>query len=326
MQLRRFFVRIAQTLVAIIGVVLVIAWYLYEKDYAGYFKERRGDLVRSELQPAGHDSLFSKSWLTLASNSGLIVECGLLTPLKEGRYPVVIVLGGKATGKYAIDYALDIEDVHIVAVDYPYDPLPSYSIFSFLSEVPAIRTALLDMVPSVTLLMDYLSTRTDADTTRIIVLGYSFGAPLVPVITAHDRRPAFAAMVFGGGDLNGLIRHNVRRYESQAASELVALLGGLLLRPLEPLRYANRISPIPLLMINGTDDERIPRINTEQLYDAASEPKKIVWLESAHVRKENVELTKAIISVLKKELGNAAILDYEKKSSVRSPESRMMAE
>ncbi len=306
---RSFIFRVAQVLLLFTGGLLAIAWYLHEKDYAEYFIERKGEYRSFQQQPANSDSSFRKSWLTITGSSGLVVECGILAPSKEGRYPVVVVLGGKATGKYAIDYAFDIEDVLIVAVEYPYDPRPSYSLPAFLSDVPAIRSALLDMVPSVMLLMDYLATRSDADTNRIILLGYSFGAPLVPVIAAHDRRPAFAAMVFGGGDLHDLIRHNVRRWESALVSEFVAALGGLLLRPLEPLRYADRISPMPLLMINGTQDEQIPRTSTERFYAAALEPKKIVWLESAHVRKENVELTRAIIRTLKEELGRAGVLE-----------------
>ena len=320
MKLRTLLHRTAQLCLLGAGILLAAAWYFHAKDYGGYFSERKGRHTASELRPAGSDSLFRKNWLTLTSSSGLVVECGVLSPLQEGRYPVVIVLGGKATGKYAIDYALDIENVLIVAVDYPYEPRPSYSIPAFLADVPAIRTALLDMVPSVMLVMDHLATRSDADTSRIVILGYSFGAPFVPVIAAHDSRPAYAAMVFGGGDLHGLIRHNVRRYEGPVVAEFVALIGGLLLRPLEPLRYADRITPVPLLMINGTEDEQIPRRNTELFFDAASEPKKIVWLESAHVRKENVELTNATIGVLKDELRNAGIM--QGKSSVQSPVSR----
>jgi fermentation-respiration switch protein FrsA (DUF1100 family) len=118
-------------------------------------------------------------------------------------------------------------------------------------------------------------------------------------------------MVFGGGDLHGLIRHNVRRTENALVAEFVALLGGLLLRPIEPLRYAGRISPVPLLMINGTEDEQIPRENTELFYEAASEPKKIIWIRSAHVRKENVELTRTIIRTLKTELESAGLLGAE---------------
>src|SRR5512141_475229 len=101
------------------------------------------------------------------------------------------------------------------------------------------------------LIIDYLARRPDVDPARIVLVGYSFGAQFVPCLAALDRRPAVAVMVFGGGDLRGMIRVNMRRLAGKARGEAVGLLGSLLLRPLEPLRYADRISPVPLLMLNG---------------------------------------------------------------------------
>jgi len=307
--MKRFLKAILVAGLLVPGTVILCGVYLYSKDYTEYFSSRRGVLSTSEMTDAGGDSVFEKSWLTLHSASGLRVECGMLVPREKGRrYPAIVVLGGKATGKYAIDYAIGIEDVIIIAPDYPYNPREQYTVSEFIGDLPEVRTALLDMVPSVMLLTDYLFTRTDVDTTKIVLLGYSFGAPLVPAIIANDRRAAIAALVYGGGDLYSLIRHNVKRYEGKAFSEVVAALGTVLLRPLEPLRYIGHVSPIPLIMINGTEDEQIPRANTEQLYQAAGEPKKIIWLESQHVHPRDAELTRKIIKTLEEELRGLGML------------------
>jgi fermentation-respiration switch protein FrsA (DUF1100 family) len=124
----------------------------------------------------------------------------------------------------------------------------------------------------------------------------------MPIIAALDRRPALAAMVYGGGDLGELIRHNVRRTEGPLAAASAGLLGALLLRPLEPLRHAAAVSPIPSLMINGTEDEQIPRASAEILYNALREPKEIIWVESRHVHPRNLELTRRILGILRAEL------------------------
>jgi len=300
----RMSLRLGSVLLGLTCILIAFASYICYKDYSKDFLDRKGSLKSAEIQPAGGDPHFRKMWLNLESTSGLRVECGLLVPNESGRrIPAIILLGGKATGKHAIDYAIDIDGVVIVAVEYPYEQLPSYTLVEFLGEAPAIRSALLDMVPSVMLISDYLASRSDVDTARIVLLGYSFGAPLVPVIMANEKRLAAAAMVYGGGDLHGLIRHNLRRFEGPVASDLVAFLGSQLLWPVEPLRYAKRISPAPLLMINGTHDEQIPRANAERLHDAAAQPKKIVWIESAHVERGNVGLTRRIVEVLKAEMG-----------------------
>lgn len=120
-------------------------------------------------------------------------------------------------------------------------------------------------------------------------------------------------IVYGGGDLRSLISHNVNRYEGKVLSEGVGLVGEILLHSLEPLRYADQISPAPLIMINGVNDEQIPRQNTELLFNAAREPKKQVWLESKHVNPANVELTKQIVGRLKEELKRVKVLEVANK-------------
>ena len=314
--MKRILAWISGILLPLAAFVLVGWWYFYTQDFSEYFQKRDGVPFVVEEEEAGQDSLFQKSWVRLRTEDGFSVLSGVLAPHDTSRvdsshsrrYPAIIVLGGKATGRYAVDYALDIRNVVLVAPDYPYEPRDSYTIPEFLWDVPEIRGALVDMVPSVKLIMDYLARRPDVDMTRIVLLGYSFGAPFVPVIMAHDRRPAVAAMVYGGGDMTSLIRHNVARYEGEAISGAVGWLAGLLLRPMEPLRFADRIAPTPLVMINGTEDEQVPRANTMLLYEAAREPKKLIWIDSRHVHPRNVELTRRIIATLRGELVTLNIL------------------
>jgi dienelactone hydrolase len=312
---RAFLLLLRLSFAVLAGAALVVA-YLYTRDYSEEFREMKGEVERVTLEPVDGDSLFDRSWLTVQSSSGLEVVSGILTPSRQTlpgdqieRFPAVILLGGKATGKYAVDYALGIRNIILVAPDYPYEPRPSYTVGEFASDVPAIRKAILDMFPSVMLVIDYLFTRPDVDTTKIVVLGYSFGAPFIPGIVANDRRPAVAAIVYGGGGMRTLIRHNVRRYRGAIVSEAVGTLSGLLLRPVEPLRYVDHISPIPLVMINGTEDEQVPRENTLALFERAGEPKRLVWIESRHVNPRNVDLTKKIIASLVKELQELRIFD-----------------
>jgi len=307
---------IASILLVLLALLAVAWWYFATEDLSAYFRERRGTDFTVEEEEAGGDSLSRKSWVRLRTPEGFTVLAGVLAPRwapqqeTSRRFPAIIVLGGKATGRYAVDYALDIRNVVLVAPDYPYDVRDSYTIPQFLGDVPAIRTAIVDMVPSVMLIMDYLARRGDVDTSRIVLLGYSFGAPFVPVIMAHDRRPAVAAMVYGGGDLTSLIAHNVARYEGEAIGSGVGWLSGLLLRALEPMRFVERIAPTPLVMINGTEDEQVPRANTVMLYEAAHEPKTLIWIESAHVHPRNIELTRRIIATLRGELLRLAVLPH----------------
>jgi hypothetical protein len=279
------------------------------KDYSHYFQSTHGTLANISIHQYACDSRTQKSCLTISANNGFNVQAGLLAPRDSNkRYPAIILLGGKTTGKYAINYAINIDNVIILALDYPYEPRKSYTFWTILWDVPRVRKALLDMVPSAILAADYLFSRHDVDTTRLVILGYSFGAPFVPAIVAYDRRAAAAVMVYGGGEITSMIRQNVARYESVWLSEFIGRLGGALLHPLEPMIYADKISPIPLIMVNGANDEQIPRYNTELFFNAAGEPKKLIWLKSQHVRPDDEDLTRHIIDSLKKELRRLKIL------------------
>jgi len=284
---------------------LIVVYFSF-KDYTDYFQSRRGKLDQVTEK---YDSASNKIWLTLKNSEGFKVEAGLLIPRKVSeKYPAAILLGGKATGKYAINYAFDIDNVIIIALDYPYEPRESYDLLTIIRDLPAVRSAIFDMIPSAMLAIDYLYKRGDVDTNRLMVIGYSFGAPFVPVIMANDNRADAAVIVYGGGELSTLIEHNVARYKSKYLARFLGFIGGLFLNPLEPLRYIDRIAPKPLLMVSGSNDEQIPRHNTEVLFNKAKEPKKIVWIESKHVNPRNEDLTRKILATLKRELEKMGML------------------
>ena len=52
---------------------------------------------------------------------------------------------------------------------------------------------------------------------------------------------------------------------------------------LAPEKWAAGISPRPFVMVNATDDERLPRESVEALYEGAAEPKEIIWMSGRHI-------------------------------------------
>ena len=311
--MRRFLSGILQILLVLVAIVVLVVAYFATRDYSEDFREQHGKFRSVQTDSTEADTLVTRSWVTIRSTSGLQVACGVVVPNQPAgtpskKYPAIILLGGKATGRNAVRYAFNIDDVVIVSPDYAYEPRDSYSAVQFLGDLPEIHGAILDMIPSVMLALDYLERRGDVDMSKVVMMGYSFGAPFVPIIMVNDARPAVAAIVYGGGDMESLIRHNVGRYEGPFVANMVGMLSGVLLRPLEPLRYVGKISPRPVLMINGADDEQVPRANAEILYESAGQPKKIVWLESKHVNPRNIALTMTIIQTLRGELMALGIL------------------
>jgi fermentation-respiration switch protein FrsA (DUF1100 family) len=55
-----------------------------------------------------------------------------------------------------------------------------------------------------------------------------------------------------------------------------------IMAPADPLNFVDKISPRPVLMINGTKDDIVPVEANKLLHARAKQPKAIVWLESGH--------------------------------------------
>ena len=72
-------------------------------------------------------------------------------------------------------------------------------------------------------------------------------------------------------------------------------LGHLFWRRGSPERYVARIAPRPIVMVNGIDDPQMPRTAVEALYDAAREPKALVWLHTGHLEPTDSALIRALV-------------------------------
>jgi fermentation-respiration switch protein FrsA (DUF1100 family) len=147
------------------------------------------------------------------------------------------------------------------------------------------------------------------DPSKIALVGMSFGALFVPAIVAQDRGFAAAVMVDGGGDLRSLLQHNTERAGASWVAPLAGLLGARLLRPLEPLRHAPGIAPVPLIMINATNDALVPEENARELFAAAREPKTLVWLKESHLHLGDRNLLRRVVTEVRKELHRVGVLE-----------------
>ena len=50
----------------------------------------------------------------------------------------------------------------------------------------------------------------------------------------------------------------------------------------DPLASAKSLSGRALLMLHGTQDRTIRRDQAQRLYDAAAQPKELIWYDSGH--------------------------------------------
>ena len=115
-----------------------------------------------------------------------------------------------------------------------------------------VRQAVIDMRRA----LDALEDHPEIDTRRAAYAGFSLGAILGVPFCAEDARIRAAALAIGGGGFGPVA--------------------------VDPIAHIGRLSPRPVLFVNATRDERIPRECAEALHEAAAEPSETLWFDCGH--------------------------------------------
>jgi uncharacterized protein len=130
--------------------------------------------------------------------------------------------------------------------------------------------------------VDYLSSRPDVDPERIGALGFSMGAATTVMAAARDARIKAVVDDSGWSHVYHWLKPSLRRTLTHPSDQfsvlslkLVELRTGVRLSKLRPSRDVGRLSPRPLLIIHGANDDVVPPGDSEELFEAAGEPKEL---------------------------------------------------
>lgn len=140
----------------------------------------------------------------------------------------------------------------------------------------------------------YLASRGDVDSSRIGLAATSFAVPFAVIAAAMDERFRDVVLIYGAGDFPRVMAANLA-LRPAFLRRPAAWLATRPLAGLEPERFVARIAPRPLVMINGEDDPQMPREAVRALFDAAREPKSIVWLRTGHLMPDDSALVRQLV-------------------------------
>ena len=121
--------------------------------------------------------------------------------------------------------------------------------------------------------VDYLATRADVDPQRLGYGGISWGAITGITYAAHDPRIKAVASIVGGGNFMGTLADKV-----QMPQETIEAA-----KSFDPVYHVGLIAPRPLLLLNVTKDQLVPRFFSDSLHKAAGPGAKKVWIETDHL-------------------------------------------
>ncbi len=143
--------------------------------------------------------------------------------------------------------------------------------------------------------LNFLSNLKEVDKAHICLLGFSGGAAVSVYVAAHDSRVSslaacacltdFSFLTDDEEKVLSLIQHfrsiGVIRDKGFPPSAEKWLDG---FNAISPIRWINGISPRPLLLVHGSEDDIIPVSHAWKLYERAKEPKQITIIPGAKHR------------------------------------------
>lgn len=292
--------------VAAVAVILIgLAWWTLLPvldDPVPGFVERQGTLAKID-ETAHHDLADSTlTEITLTSTSGLQVQLALRRPhepLEDS--PVLVLIAGQETGRDAAMMFPETHGVAVAALSYLYHGSRDFSRLGIASDLHKIQRAILDTAPAVMLANDYLLDHAQLDSPSIELVGVSFGAFLAAVPAALDDRISRLWLIHGAGEpaqvidrgLQGKIwpqplRALAARYLSTVAAA----------RYLTPERWVGKVAPRPVLVINGREDDDIPRQAVQALHDSLEDPHEIFWVDGGHIHPKRPETISRVIELM----------------------------
>jgi len=136
---------------------------------------------------------------------------------------------------------------------------------------------------SVSAAADWLAHRAEIDPNRIGALGQSMGAYIVTQAAVLD--PRLRAVVIEASPADVVVMNAMATSRWGPLSRwptLWALHNSGMPMDMQPKDVIGSISPRPVLLIGGRQDDLVRPFMLQQLYDAAREPKELWILEEAH--------------------------------------------
>ena len=296
-------------LIVVLSISLSLVWLRWESSQPrdAWWTERQGRIDAAETDVSTTEYGQQSVSVRLTSDSGLAVFFRVLrSTASPGPQPVLVVLGGHRTGSDAVELFGDVGQHAVVGVDYPYDgPQRVKGALSTAKTIPKARQAFLDTVPAVSLVVDWLVEQPWVDRDRIILIGASLGVPFATTAAGRDPRIAGLILVHGAADNRLWLQTQVeRRVDTEILHyPLATVLHWLAYGPvLDTREHIARVAPRPVLIIGARDDERTPAGQTELLFEAAREPRRLRFTDGRHIQPNRPEIIAELLRVADEEL------------------------
>ena len=201
--------------------------------------------------------------------AGARVPSIMLAPEGAGPFPAALLLHGYSSSKERLadtfGRALAVRGIASLAIDLPLhgardDALIEQARSNPLGLVQHWKMALAEAQAAIR----WLAQHDAIDAARLNATGYSLGS-YVALQTAASDDAVRSVIVAAGGDL-----------PATPWTSMVRMIS-------DPLRSVASLQGRPLLMLHGRRDRTVTPEQAERLYNAAGQPKELLWYDAGHV-------------------------------------------
>jgi fermentation-respiration switch protein FrsA (DUF1100 family) len=120
--------------------------------------------------------------------------------------------------------------------------------------------------------LDYVKSRTDLNSTKLVIYGQSLGGHLSAVVASHRQ-----------AEIDGLIVEGAFSSHKDIAGETAGILGKIFVSEkysaVKSLKNFNK----PLLIVHSTEDTIIPFKMGKKLFEKANAPKEFLDIRGCHI-------------------------------------------
>ncbi len=293
---------------ATLAVIVVLAMLLVTSLVAsaywpqdGYFEHQAQFPVLSRQSARDIDGGTALA-LRLENEAGVSVTARVLLPEQKERLRPIVILGGHETGSRAVELVGPRPGAAIMALDYPYQgSVKVRSVWDALGIVDDVRRASLDTPVAVSMALTWLEKQPWTRKNSVELVGVSLGVPYAATAAALDPRVAKLWLIHGAADnLRWLEVQTARRIDSRPQSlGLARFIYWVLCTPNfhTPSRAA-AFSPRPVVVVGAREDERTPEEEVVALYEAALEPKRLIWTTGGHIDPDKTDLVAELLELV----------------------------
>lgn len=308
MKVIRHTVKKITTLLAAFAGIIILAigvWSLFQR-FADPLEQLARDYntVHSRVDSSytvmqsGQQCIYHEITLFSSGDDSIQITVSLPENKATDRLPVLFILGGLEIGRESLTYIDNPGQNVLIGYNYPYSPEYWYE-NAGIGEIPAIQSAVLEVPAQVSAILKWTEQQPWADTSRINLLGYSFGAIFLPSAQHYaqsNQLSVYAAvMAYGGANLYRLLHSNLKEVPPGLRAG-IAWLASSAIYPVEPLLHLSSLEG-EFLLINGLSDKKIPPSSWNILQAKTPEPNTIITLDESHMHPDKTALAEKIVDI-----------------------------